>query len=356
VTGAVVETDFGGADPRTVLAGLFRGQAGWCDKLGSPIYAHLLRQAADDLEAGGAVWRTVEPYADQPLNFATHLRLLGETHRLALSGEAPALAAHYPSTGGDGDPAGAWTEFIALLEERTITLEHPVQTNEVGRSAALLGGFLTVAERTGLGLRVLEIGASAGLNLRWDRFRYEAADWAWGDAASPARVPCEYDGGRPPLPTPVWVMERAGCDPSPIDATTDDGSLTLQSFVWPEQRERLELLRAAIDVARRTPVTLDEASAPDWLEERLARERGGSATVVFHSIMWGYMTDDDRTRVTRAMHAAGERATDSEPLAWLRMEAGANDADVTLTTWPGGDERVIATAGYHGRPVRWNGA
>ena len=354
MTGAVTPPGTG-PDERAILASLFRGQAGWCTRLGSPIYGHILERAADDLESGGPVWRTVEPYLGRPYNFVHHLRMLGATHRLALTGEAPELAAHYPTTGGDGDAEAAWQAFIALIEEREIKLDRPVQTNEVGRSAALLGGFLTVAEQTGLGLRVLEIGASAGLNLRWDRFRYEAADWAWGESASPARIPCEYDGGRPPLPPQVWVMERAGCDPSPIDATGADGALSLESFVWPEQLERLELLRAAIEVARRTPATVDAASAPDWVADRLARERAGSATVIFHSIMWGYMTDDDRARITASLAEAGERATASEPLAWLRMEPGADQADITLTTWPGGDERVIAHAGYHGRPVQWLG-
>ncbi|MEA2494656.1 MAG: hypothetical protein QOJ29_2567 [Thermoleophilaceae bacterium] len=355
MTGAVVDTDPAGQDPRAVLVSLFRGQAGWCARLGSPIYAHLLEKAADDLEAGGPVWRAVEPYLDQPTNFAHHLRLMGATHRMALAGEATELAAHYPTTGGDGDVHAAWTAFSALVESAQPRLDQAVQTNEVGRSAALLGGFLMVAEQTGLGLRVLELGASAGLNLRWDRFRYEAPDWAWGEAASPVRIPCEYQQGPPPLPPAIWVMERAGCDAAPIDPTTDEGSLTLQSFVWPEQLERLELLRGAIDVARRTPVTVDQVSAPDWIEERLLRERGGSATVVYHSIMWGYMTDDDRARITNALNETGLRATDAEPLAWLRMEPGADQADVTLTMWPGGEERVIAQAGYHGRPVRWLG-
>src|SRR5262249_5239253 len=99
--------------------------------------------------------------------------------------------------------------------------------------------------------------------------------------------------------------------------------------------------------------TVDEVSAPDWIEERLARERGGSATVVYHSIFWGYMTDDDRERVVNTMVETGERATKTEPLAWLRMEPGADQAAVTRTIWPGGEERVLAGAGYHGRPVRW---
>jgi hypothetical protein len=155
------------------------------------------------------------------------------------------------------------------------------------------------------------------------------------------------------LPAGVWVLERAGCDAAPIDPTTPDGALTLESFIWPEQVGRLELLRAAIEVARRTPVTVDAVSAPDWIEDRLRRERGGSATVVYHSVFWGYLSDGDRARITAALEQAGERATTSEPLAWLRMEPGADQADLTLTTWPGGHERVLATAGFHGTPVRW---
>ena len=352
MTGAVIPPE-PGPDRKTTLVSLFRGQAGWCRRLGSPIYAHMLERAADDLEGGGPVWRVIEPHLDRPYNFAHHLRLLGATHRMALAGEAPELAAHYPSTGGDGDPERAWKAFLALIEDRPPTLDRAVQTNEVGRCAALLGGFLTIADQTGLGLRVLEIGASAGLNLRWDRFRYDAADWGFGDSGSPCRVPCEYTGGRPPLEPQVWVMDRAGCDVDPIDPTTDDGSLTLQSFVWPEQVERLDLLRAAIEVARRTPAAVQKMSAPDWVDEQLGRERGGSATVLFHSIMWGYMTDDDRERIIATLESTGARATESEPLAWLRMEPGPDQADVTLTTWPGGQERVIAHAGYHGRPVEW---
>jgi hypothetical protein len=341
------------SDPRLSLAARFRWQAVWCGSLGSPFYEFLLTRAASDLESRGAVWRTLEPYADKPAKFAHHLRLMGAVHRLVLAGDAPALAERYPSTGGDGDAVAAWPAFRALLEEREIPLDRPVQTNEVGRSAALLGGFLTVANETGLGLRILELGASAGLNLRWDRFRFEAPDWAFGDPSARVTVPADYKNGRPPLPRTVWVSERAGCDASPIDATTDDGALTLQSYVWPDQAERLQLLRAAIELARLMPAPVDKADAADWLEQQLARERGGAATVVYHSVFWGYLTDAGRERIIALMTDAGARATDAEPLAWLRMETGAEQTDVTLTTWPGGKERVIATAGYHGRPVRW---
>src|SRR4051794_16609829 len=104
------------ADRRTALVPLFRGQADWCARLGSPIYGEMLARAADDLERGGPVWRVVEPYIDEPFNFTHHLRLFGAVHRLALAGDAPELAAHYPSTGGDGDAEAAWRAFAALID------------------------------------------------------------------------------------------------------------------------------------------------------------------------------------------------------------------------------------------------
>ena len=114
MTGAVSEAGEG-PDQRAIIVSLFRGQAGWCARLGSPIYAHLLERAAADIERGGPVWRAVEPYQDRPFNFTHHLRLLGAAHRLALAGDAPELAAHFPSTGGDGDAQAAWKAFIALV-------------------------------------------------------------------------------------------------------------------------------------------------------------------------------------------------------------------------------------------------
>lgn len=224
----------------------------------------------------------------------------------------------------------------------------------VRRSAALLGGFLTVAAETGLALRTLEIGASAGLNLRWDHFRYEAPDWGFGDRDSPVHIAAEYEGrGRPPQPPAVLVIERAGCDHKPIDPTSDYGALTLQAFVWPDQLDRLRLLRSAIEVPRQVPAVVEDGDAADWLEERLARPRAGAATVVYLSIVWGYLADEQQARITALLEEAGASATDAEPLAWLRMEPGSDQTEVRLTSWPGRKERLLAEAGYHGRPVRW---
>lgn len=336
---------------------MLRFQADWCARLGSSLYGLLCSRAADDAEAGGPTAAVLEGHEDDRPASALALRLMGAVHRLVLMGEAPALARFYPSVGGDEGMAGAWPAFRALLAERRadlrVLLEHGVQTNEVGRAAALAPGFLTVARETGLPLRILEMGTSAGLNLRWDRFRYETAENAWGDAASPVVLRDAWETPVPPFATAATVAERAGCDPSPVDPTTDEGRLTLMSYVWPDQRERFALLSGAIEVARRVPADVERASAVDWLPRRLAAARPGVVTVVFHSIAIAYLDRPAREQALGAIADAGARATGDAPVAWLRMEPGGEQAEVRLTVWPGGDERLVATTGFHGRGVRW---
>jgi hypothetical protein len=334
---------------------VLRLQGVWCERLGSPLWGRVLAEAGADFDAGGPVATALADYPLEPIASAMALRLVGGAHRLALAGEAPALAAHLPSTGGDGNAAAAWTALRALVETRSpdmrALLARPVQTNEVGRAAALVGGFLTVAAETGLPLRCLELGTSAGLNLRWDHFRYDAGA-GWGDPASPVVLRDRWQRP-PPLDGTARVAERAGCDPAPIDPTSAEGRLTLLSYIWPDQLDRVALVRAACDVACRVPAVVEQANGADWLEARLAAPAPAVATVVYHSIVLQYLDQASRDRVAAAIAAAGTRATVAAPFAWLRMEPGGEQAEVRLTLWPGGEDRLVATTGFHGRDVRW---
>jgi hypothetical protein len=280
-------------------------------------------------------------------------------HRLVLEGRAPALARTYPSAGGHADPEAAWPAFLALVEERfdaiDAGLDRPVQTNEVGRAGALVGGFLEVARLTGLPLRVFEVGASAGLNLRWDHFFYEARGATWGWPRSPVRL-CSYNSDRAlPFDVEARVVERACCAAAPIDATTEEGRLTLLSYVWPDQIHRLRLLRAALEVAAGVPVKLDRADAVVWTGEHW-RPRPGAATVLYHSIVMQYLPDDRRAAFKHLVRSrGGAEGTAEAPLAWLRFEPVGDEAAVRLTVWPGGVDHTLAWSGFHGQNVRWLG-
>lgn len=334
------------------IAAQLQWQADACRMIGSPLYAGLLERAVGDVEARGTTWEILRGHEDDPRFSVLGLRLLGAANRLVLTGREPGLAGAYDR----GRVSGAWEQLLDVfrrnVEELRTSLEQPVQTNEVGRCAALLFGFLTVAAETGLPLRLLEVGASAGLNLRWDRYRYEADGFSWGPPQSPVKLEFELEGKEAPaLPAMVEIASRQGCDASPIDPTTAEGELTLLTFVWPDQTERIARMRSALEVAREEPAELERESAAAWARRMLAGPIPGQATVIYHSIVSQYLSDEERQSLFDGIREAGARASADAPLAWLRMEPADDRADVELTLWPGGETRRIARVGYHGTPV-----
>jgi hypothetical protein len=344
---------------RERAAFLLRDQASYCAAMGSPLYARLLERAADDAAGGGPVFALVEPFDAPNLRAdALALRLMAAVHRLVLTGEAPRLAAHYPTAGGRAGPEGAWEAFRELVVEHKARLQplvgQPCQTNEVGRCAALAFGFLELGERYRLPLRLLEAGSSAGLNLRFDRFRYGGGGASWGPADSPVDLSGLWLDAPPHLPAALDVVERRGCDLRPIDIATAEGRLQLESSLWADQVTRLARLRGAFELASRVPAQVERASVDEWLPRMLSEPRRGATSVVFHSIVYEYFPEPVRLAFHRALESAGARARSDAPIAWLRFEStpSTRGYGTALTTWPGGEERVVATAGAHGSDVR----
>ncbi|WP_432491126.1 DUF2332 domain-containing protein [Kineococcus gypseus] len=357
------------------LADLLRGQARACADLGSPLYAHLLTRAAEDVGAGGPARAVLAGHEDDPPGAALPLRLLGAAHRLALSGRAPGYAAHLPSTGGDGDAGAAWRALRELFGTRRAELREglrtPPQTNEVGRSAALVGGLLTAVAGAlpALGpvvpVRLHEVGCSAGLNLLLDRFRYRGAD---GSARGPQGSTVVLEGAWDAEPA-GWaapgsfeVVERVGGDPDVVDPASAEGALLLRSYVWADQPHRTARLEAALELARRVPVQRLRTGAAALLAG--LELRAGALTVVQHSVVWQYLPAAERAAAEARLEELGATATPGAPLARVRLEPGEGDGGafdrgetgypVTVTTWPGGHRRVIGTAAPHGVPVRWH--
>src|SRR5262245_3442006 len=193
------------------LAAAFRKQARYCAQLGSPLWAEAMDEVARAIEADGVFGRLLADWEGDVERGILPLRLFGGFHHLALAGEAPALAARLPSTDGtpDGSLRPALLETLARHEERLRRyLDHPPQTNEVGRAAIFLGGFLEIAARSGLPLALCEIGASAGLNLCWDRFAYELGPHRWEGDDPGLTLTSEWRGPAPRLDMRPVIASR----------------------------------------------------------------------------------------------------------------------------------------------------
>jgi hypothetical protein len=268
------------------------------------------------------------------------LRLLGGLHALVLSGHA---------SWNDLDAALAHPELPQLARR-------PVQTNEVRRSWTLLPCFLEIARRTGAEtIDLLELGASAGFNLLWDRYRYryEAGTWGGRDAL------LELDGQeRTPVPAGLLelaarVRRRRGIDLDPVDVTTEEGALLLRSFVWPGQEGRLERLDAAIEAVRRQPPELVRGDLVELLPHALAERAPDALTLVFQTAVVGYLSEAGWEQARSALTEAGREGG----LALIWTDRPAPDVHshwgLWLQLWPGGEPELLAHADFHGAWLEW---
>ncbi|HEV7259393.1 MAG TPA: DUF2332 family protein [Bosea sp. (in: a-proteobacteria)] len=341
----------------------FASQAESCRGLGSPFTALFCATMAERLDRRFAFGRRVLDWPGNPRADALALRCAGAFNALARSGRAPALTALYPPVEPSADTL--WNGILAALAGHdaflTGYLDSPPQTNEVKRCAVLLGGALMVARQTGLPLDLIEIGASAGLNLGFDLYRYEMGGCVWGTPTAPVTIRSEWRGALPPLDAPLAIATRRACDLNPLDPGDPEHRARVMSYIWPDQSDRIATTEAAFDAAARQSWRVEQADAAEWIEARLAVPQAhGQARLMMHTIMWQYLPEAAKRRIEQAMAQAAAAATPEAPLAWLRMEADGQpgSAAVTLAIWPqasshAGGEREIARADYHGRWVEW---
>jgi hypothetical protein len=169
-----------------------------------------------------------------------------------------------------------------------------------------------------------------------------------------------WEGGAPPFAPGAVILDRRGCDRDPIDSSSDDGALTLLSYIWPEPEAHFTRARDAMTIARDAPVEIDQVDAGAWVRDQLDDQVPGSAFVVYHSVVWQYLGDETREAVLAALDDTGRAATPDTPLAWLRLEPHPETfapAQLHLTLWDGRDdsprERLLATTSFHGGAITW---
>ncbi|QIM22921.1 DUF2332 domain-containing protein [Phycicoccus sp. HDW14] len=317
---------------------------------------------ADDWDAGGVTRELFAGWEDAEARQFPQLRLLAGLFRVVLRGEAPQLVPYYPCLGGDEDPADAWAAvrpvLAAHVEELRASLDEAPQTNEPARTLALLAGVSEAVRRSGLRrVRLLEPGASAGLGLLVDRYRFVGDGWAHGPAdASLVVSGCGATGLEPEEFT---VVERRGCDVAPVDASTEEGALYLRSFVWPWMTERHARLDGALATLAGTPVRLDRARVAEWVADQLTEPVDeGVLTVVWHSVTRLYWPLEE----SRALEAAVERARPRIPVAHVALENPWTPDGLRPDTSPGRlpvvelDGEVIGGCGHHGPPLELRSA
>ncbi len=339
----------------------FLEQALVCEAMGSPFTGQLCRLFAQNLARR---CRVSERLLDWPGDTSHRgqsvpLRVAAAMHALVLSGRDSHMAALYPPARERVSDSELWQaiEHALLSHEGFILdwLQSPPQTNEPARSAVLRVGFQYLVGKIDRPLVLSEIGASAGLNLNWDRYVLNVGDRRFGPPDAPLTLTADWRGSVPPPDGSPVVRARQGCDLNPIDPRDPEQRLRLTAYTWPDQPARLARVTAALDFAALQPPKVVKQDALDWLGERLETVHSGAIHTVFSTLAWQYLDSDARATGAAMMGHAGAKSDVDAPLAWLRMESDgkADSAALTLQIWPDGTSETLARVDFHGNWIKW---
>jgi hypothetical protein len=236
----------------------------------------------------------------------------------------------------------------APAELTGVILARGTQTNEPGRCAILLPALAQLPPP----LALIEVGASAGLTLLYDRYSYDYGGHhlAGSDPQAPT-LHCRPSG---PVPLPARIPAitwRAGLDLNPLDVTSDDDMRWLSCLVWPGEGDREERLRAAIGTARRRPPVVHRGDLLTGLPALAAQAPAGATVVICHSSVLYQVPPRKREQFAATVRGLG--------CSWLSSEA---PGIVPGTAMPATDHqmcvlardgRPVARADSHGTWLRW---
>ena len=337
----------------------FLEQAEICASLGSGFMFHLCKGLGEHLDKSTQIGkRVLEWQGDpQPKGDALALRLAGGLHAIVRRAEFPSLLQYYDHPKSAAD-AGFINEILALIslkdEELLTWLDNAPQTNEVARSSIIFAGLSVIAEQYKMPISLFELGASGGLNLQVAEFGYEFAGEKFGVQNSGLNLAPKWEGTLPPHSN-INIISKRGCDLNPLSVEKPKDCEKLISYLWPDQRSRIERVNAAIKIARNSPPVLDKADAADWVEnEFVTAKNDGVVKVLFHTIAQNYFPQSVKDRIQTAMKTAANQATKENPVAWLAFEfEGDGDPKLILKTWPDGTSQILATADPHVHSVKW---
>lgn len=339
----------------------FLEQAKWCRAFGSPFTAALMDALAEDVATFGPTAAILADIPELRRADAMPLRIAGALHALVLSGRDPGLAAEYPAQRRAWDMATLFPKAQAAMEREPVWfadfLKHPPQTNETRRTIALLPAFAAAAAGGGP-LHMLEIGASAGLNLSWSQFAYRTREWAWGRVAEDRpMVDAEWRGPPPNLRLSLDVRSRLACDQNPLDVRDPAQVLRLKSYIWPDQRDRIDRFDRAVALAIKEDIHVDRADAGVWLTSRLIGRLPEGVSILYHSIAWQYFAQPTKDALAAVIERTAGIAEPTRRFAWVRFEHDRllgypeDGYSVDVVVWPGGERRRIARTDPHARWV-----
>ena len=334
--------------------------------LASPLYAELSYGVSLDPELLdlAAQKRKRQPAPNMLFAAVQYLLLSDGDHS-----EHP-LASHYPIVSGAERPMEpafpAFRDFCLSHRDELLELirTHRTQTNVVRRCTCLLPAFSMVQREARRPLALIDIGASAGLNLNVDRYRYrylrggqEEAVWGRPEAKVSLEAELRGEGRMPQLAEDLAIEFRGGIDLNPIDLRVEEELRWLRALIWPEHVERHQRLIAAAGELRQSPVDLRRGDAAKLLPRMIADTPPEAALMVYSTVALYQIPSAGRAQILQTL-----QETSNERPVWLvTLELRMEDIDdvqmpsLSITRYANGsaERQVLARSSPHGWWIEW---
>lgn len=242
------------------------------------------------------------------------------------------------------DPADVRTSLLDFIHTHHDRLDELirtrlVQSNVIRRAAALRYTLWAVARRTDQPIHLVEVGASAGLLLAADRYRYRIGDREFGRPESAVVIDSAWRDQHPvpDLDDIAPIASRIGIDLDPVDVTDPDQRRWLTALVWPEERSAAQLLATAIAETAEQPPRIVAGDATQHCR-RIGRDLpDGEPRLVFHSAVRMHVPTEQRPEFDAAIDAMAEGG----PLfhAWVEPPNAPHHP------YPAGDDNALMMHG-----------
>lgn len=311
------------------------------------------------------LFEKVEPHKRRPV------LLFAAVHYLELRGYSSQLTKIYASPDATTSRERAARVFVNFCQEYSaqiidLMMARSVQTNEVNRCVGLLPALMEAARMSHRDLAVIELGASAGLNLLFDHFHYDYVGGPQlGQHGSPVRLSTEVRGTAPRLDSAIPLVDHhVGVDLDPVDYKDDDAVLWLRACVWAGDLARDQRLMAAIDLARREWPEVRKANVLTALPALIDEVDENLALCIYNSWMMGWMSREERHRLDEMLHNIAMR----REIWWITFEGAGHvpglpdpddlpsDASVLGLRFLSrnvDEPRVLAQMQHHGAWIKW---
>lgn len=317
----------------------------------------LMTLIGDKIAQGSDVFDPLARLVNDPDVFAGNfpLRLAGALHGFVLENPDCALAKAYPPAQWDQDLiwAGLGKTIAQNADWIATWVMVPPQTNEIRRSSVIAAAARGIFDRYQLPLMVSEVGASAGLNLNFDRYQVAAKGFDFTPRDPILTLTPDWRGG-PVRTGDIPVVDRAGVDIAPLDAQDPRDALKLRAYTWPDQIDRLERLEAALPHQK---TQIERGEAGPWLAKRINLQPENVVHFIYHTVVRQYFDPASEKEFQSALDMAASRATQQRPVAHFSMEydGAVDSAGLRLSIWPAGICCDLGRADFHGRWVAWTG-